>query len=327
MTTDDCPDVSVVIVSFNTRDLLQECLATLQAHAGAVRYETLVIDNASKDGSADAIAQAFPTVKLIRSAVNLGFGNANNLGFAQARGRYVVLLNSDAFLYPDALPKAVEYMDRDSRIGLGGARLVSQDGSWQPSARLFPSLLNEFLNLSGLAARFPNNRVCGRFDRTWADPNMSALVDWVPGAFSIVRREVLESVGYFDPRYFLYYEEVDLCRRIKAAGYTLWYWPDVVVEHRGGESSKTVSHLTLSGAGTQLSLWRMRSEWLYYRQWHGGFGAWGAMALEKYWHLLRAAKNRRSNPVKTEESQALVRLLRQSWRETQGGRVSPPQPW
>ncbi|RUQ35911.1 MAG: glycosyltransferase family 2 protein [Candidatus Competibacteraceae bacterium] len=324
-------DVSVVIVSFNTRDLLRECLNTLAAEAGAIRYETIVVDNASRDGSADRVAAEFPDVRLIRSPVNLGFGAANNRGFAIARGRYLVLLNSDAFPRPLALSRAVAYMDADPHIGLGGARLIGRDDAWQPAARLFPSPLNDFLTLSGLAARFPHNRFCGRMDRTWADPNQTAEVDWVPGAFSIVRRDLLERIGYFDEAFFLYYEEVDLCRRIKAAGYAVRYWPDVVVVHLGGESSKTLQHLTLSSSGAQLTLWRLRSAYLYYRKQHGRLTAWLAMQLEKQWHALRAWKNARrqdgDSRAKAEESRAIVTLVTQAWRETDGGRVSPPRPW
>ena len=324
-------DVSVVIVSFNTRDLLRECLDTLAAEAGGVRYEAIVVDNASRDGSADLVATEFPDARLIRSEVNLGFAAANNRGFAIAQGRYVVLLNSDAFPRPLALPKAVAHMDADPNIGLGGAWLVGRDDSWQPSARLFPSPLNDFLTLSGLAARFPKSHFFGRVDRTWADPGEPADVDWVPGAFSIIRRDVLEQVGSFDEAFFLYYEEVDLCRRIKAAGYKVCYWPDVVVVHLGGESSKTLEHLTLSSSGAQLTLWRLRSAYLYYRKQHGLFTAWLARQVEQYWHALRAWKNGRhadaGRRAKAEESQAIVTLIKQAWRETDGGRVSPPRPW
>lgn len=325
------PDVSVVVVSFNTRDVLRECLQTLVREAGSVRYETIVVDNASQDGSADMIEQEFPGAALIRSEVNLGFAAANNRGFTIAKGRYVVLLNSDAFLRSGALPKAMEYMDSDPRIGLGGARLVGRDDSWQPSARMFPSLANDLLTLSGLSAKYPHSRLFGRFDRTWADPNQAAEVDWVPGAFSIIPRRVLDSVGYFDESFFLYYEEVDLCRRIKAAGYSIWYWPDVVVVHLGGESSKTIEHLTMSSAGSQLTLWRMRSALLYYRKHHGWSGAWLAKALETHWHSLRASKNSRSKviegQIKARDSAAIVMLMRQAWRETKGGLISPPRPW
>lgn len=327
----ESPDVSIVIVSFNTRDLLRECLNTLAATSGEVRYEAIVVDNASRDGSADMVTAEFPQIHLIRSELNLGFAAANNRGFEIARGRYVVLLNSDAFPRPGALPNAVAHMDAAPKIGLGGARLVGRDDSWQPSARLFPSPLNDFLSLSGLSARFPRSRFFGRVDRTWADPGQPAEVDWVPGAFSIIRRDVLEQLGYFDEAFFLYYEEVDLCRRIKAADYKVCYWPDVAVVHLGGESSKTLEHLTLSSSGAQLTLWRLRSAYLYYRKQHGAATAWLAKQVEKQWHALRAWKNARrgdaSGRAKAEESRAIMILIEQAWRETNGGRNSPPRPW
>ena len=320
-------DVSVVIVSFNTRDLLRECLNSLLAECEGVSHEIFVVDNISRDGSADMVEKEFPNVRLIRSQVNLGFAAANNKAFPLAKGRYVVLLNSDAFLRPNALRKSIEYMDADPRIGLGGARLVGRDGAWQPSARLFPSLLNEVLTISGLSARFPHSRFFGRGDRTWADQNLPADVDWVPGAYSIIRASVLGQVGYFDENFFLYYEEVDLCRRIRNAGYIIRYWPDVEVIHLGGESSKTVQTLTMSKSGSQLALWRMRSEFLYYRKHHGNT-AWLAKELESGWHQLRAWKNKgAAGNGKSEESRALVSLLDRAWKETGGGTVSPPRPW
>ena len=227
------PDVSIVVVSFNTRDLLRECLKSLERECAGLRCEVFVVDNNSRDGSADMVEQEFPAVKLTRSTVNLGFAAANNRALPLARGRYIVLLNSDAFFQPGALQLSVSHMDAEREVGLGGARLVGRDGSWQPSARLFPSLLNDFLTFTGLSARFPASRFFGRFDRTWANPSEPADVDWVPGAFSIIRREVFEQLGYFDEAFFLYYEEVDLCRRIKAAGYRIRYWPDLVVTHCG----------------------------------------------------------------------------------------------
>ncbi len=325
----NAPDVSVVIVSFNTRDLLRECLQTVERKADGLAVETIVVDNVSRDGSADMVEREFPQVKVVRSNVNLGFAGANNRAFPLASGRYVVLLNSDAFLRAGALARAVAYMDADPKIGLGGARLVGRDDSWQPSARMFPSPWIELFTLSGLSARYPQSRIFGRFDRTWADQKQAAEVDWVPGAFSIVRREALQRVGNFDENFFLYYEEVDLCRRIKQAGYTIWYWPDVVVEHLGGESSKTVERLAVSKSGTQLTLWRMRSELLFYRKHHGA-SAWLVKELEVLWHRLRAWRNRRAGAdaqAKREDSLRTMELMRQAWQETRGGRVSPERPW
>ena len=167
MSVHDLPDASVVLVSFNTRDLLRECILTLQRESGGVPHETIVVDNASRDGSADMVATDFPEVRLIRSSINLGFAAANNRAFQMARGRYIVLLNSDAFLRPGALRLSIEHMDEYPRVGLAGGRLVGRDGSWQPSARMYPSALNSLLSMSGLAAKFPKSRFLGRVDRTW----------------------------------------------------------------------------------------------------------------------------------------------------------------
>jgi len=321
------PDISVLIVSFNTQARLRECLQALRAQTGGVRLEVVVVDNASRDGSADMVSREFPEVRLIRSAVNLGFGNGNNRALPEALGRYLVLLNSDALLPPDALAQALAHMEAAPDVGMGGGRLLAPDGGWQPSARRFPALLDEFLNLSGLAARFPQSRLFGRFDRTWADPDVAAEVDWVPGAFAIIRRDLIEQISFFDPRFFLYYEEVDLCRRIKAEGYAICYWPDLRISHIGGESSKTLEGMSFSSKGAQLTLWRMRSQALYYRKWHGRLAAWLVKALEQGWHRLRAWRNRRRDAGKAAESQAIIRLWDQAWRDTQGGAVSPPQPW
>jgi len=325
------PEISVVIVSYNTRELLRECLGTVAREAEGISHEIIVVDNASRDGSPDMVLNDFRQVNLIRSDINLGFAGANNRGFAQAHGRYVVLLNSDAFLRPGALRLSLQYMDTHPQVGLGGGRLVGRDDSWQPSARMFPSLFNDLLMLSGLAARYPKSRLLGRADRTWANPLEAAAVDWLPGAYVIVRRAALECAGYFDERFFLYYEEVDLCRRIKAAGYAIWYWPDIVTVHLGGESSKTINRLQMSGAGSQLTLWRMRSQLLYYRKHHHAWGAWCCAALEISWHRMRAWRNATfasgSSEAKVQESRAVIVLMKQAWRDTLGGTISPPRPW
>ena len=151
----------MIVVSFNTRDLLRECLSTLQREARGLSYETIVVDNASRDGSADMVATEFPEMRIIRSKINLGFAAANNLAFKVVRGRYVVLLNSDAFLRPNALRDSIARMDSNPRAGLAGGRLVGRDGSFQPSARMYPSLLNNFLTMSGLAAKLSAFAIAG----------------------------------------------------------------------------------------------------------------------------------------------------------------------
>jgi GT2 family glycosyltransferase len=323
-------ETSVVVVSFNTREILRECLQSILRETQNIPTEILVVDNNSRDGSPEMVAAEFPQVRLLRSEINLGFAAANNLALRIATGRYIVLLNSDAFFEPGALHAAIRHMDADPSCGLGGGRLIGRDGSWQPSARRFNSIRNDMLVYTGLASRFPRSRFFGDFDRTWADPLEAASVDWVPGAFSIIRPEALHKAGLFDPSFFLYYEEVDLCRRIKAAGYTIWYWPDVVVIHLGGESSRQLTTLDFSAKAAQVTLWRMRSTLLYYRK-HHGWQAALARSSEIFLYRLTVLRNRLSRrPERSQRAQqyrSLIALMHQAWNETRGGRVSPPTPW
>jgi hypothetical protein len=329
---------SIIVVSFNTRDLLRECLTSLREECArlpeGVSAEILVVDNGSRDGSAEMVAAEFSgsgvAARLIRSDVNLGFGVANNRAIEAAQGRYLVLLNSDAFFHSGALARAIAHMEADASAGVGGAQLVGRDGAWQPAARMFPGILRDAFVLTGLASRFPCSRFFSAAERTWADPAAPADVDWVTGAFMILRREALAKTGLFDPAFFLYCEEVDLCRRIKRAGFHVRYWPDIVVTHVHGESSRLVHAQVFSENESQVVLWRMRSTLLYYRKHHGA-KVWPARWLEEGLYSLRFLRNRFSpSPARRErarEAVMLLRLLRQAWKETRGGRVSPPSPW
>jgi GT2 family glycosyltransferase len=323
-------DISLIIVSFNTRDVLRESLQSVEREIGDLRVEIFVVDNNSRDGSVEMIEAEFPQVRVLRSEVNLGFGAANNVALALAQGRYIVLLNSDAFLCPDSLRLSVQHMDDQPGVGLAGGRLVGRDFSWQPSARMFPSIVSDFLVLTGLAAKFPKSRFFGYFDRTWANPLQAAEVDWVPGAYSIIRTEALRKVGFFDPDFFLYSEEVDLCRRIQRAGYKILYWPDIVVIHIGGESSRQIKTLEMSSAGAQLVRWRMRSTLLYYRK-HHGIRARLAFWMERSLYAASMLRNSLTiNPVRKQRKQyfrSQRALLLQAWKDTDGGRISPPRPW
>jgi hypothetical protein len=330
--------VSVIVISFNTRGLLRECLQSILAECerlpDGLTAEVLVVDNASTDGSPEMVESEFVPlrvpVRLIRSHVNLGFAAANNLAMESARGRYLVLLNSDAFLQAGALRLSIQHMDANQAAGVGGARLVGTRGEWQPSARAFPTFWHILVVLSGLAARYSKSRIFGAFDRTWASPDLQAEVDWVPGAFSIMRREALAQTGLFDPRFFLYYEEVDLCRRMKAKGFRVLYWPDVVVTHIGGESSRQLTSLKFSDSESQVLLWRMRATLLYFRK-HHGFRVRSIRRLEDALQVLRWLRNRWSkDPARrqrAEEARLFLALMRQAWEETNGGRISPPRPW
>lgn len=332
----DCA-LTGIVVSFNTREVLAECLRSFVQQCallpGRPPAEILVVDNASTDGSAEMVEKEFAespvSVRLIPSTVNLGFGGANNRAIPEARGKYLVLLNSDAFLHPGALGRALEHMESNPAAGIGGGCLVDGEGHRQPSARRFHSIWRDWLVMTGISARFPRSRILNPLDYSWGDPEHPVAVDWTPGAFWVLRREALESVGLFDPRFFLYYEETDLCRRIKAAGFEVLYWPDVVVTHLGGESSRELRPTGAVGISNS-ELWRMRSTLLYYRKHHGWqarLACWSEQSL--YW--MRRVRNRFSpSPARrSREQQAamLSRLMSQAWDETAGGRKSPRAPW
>lgn len=310
------PELSVLIVSYNTEELLKKCLNHVLAHCKGLPFEIIVVDNASKDGSYEMLLREFPEVRAIKTPHNVGFGPANNLGFKTAEGKYILILNSDAFPNEGTIQEGLKRMKEDPRIGYGGCRLTNSDGSLQPSGRLFPSLLNGFLEISGLAERFENSRFFGRYNRTWANPNLTAEVDWIPGAFAFIPKQAVEEVEGFDERFFLYFEEVDLCRRLKKAGWKIVYWGDLSAVHLGGKSSTT----------SRTELWRLRTTYLYAYKYGGIVQAWIAKQFDLSWHRLRWLKNF-NNPEKKQHSANEIKLIHQAWEDTQGGSFSPPPPW
>lgn len=258
------PEITVILVSFNTASSTRECLRALLSTDKHPEKEIIVIDNASHDGSAAMIRQEFPEVRLIANDVNVGFGRANNQGAAVAQGRYLLLLNTDAFIRQDTLQKTFEYMECNPRCGILGVKLLDQDGVLQPSARYFPTPSNIFLRRTGLEQLVPRSRLID--DMNW-DHASIRVCDWVPGCFYLTRRELVQQVGLFDPRYFLYYEEVDHCLAAKRAGWDVVFFPDTSVTHLGGESAGSVSELTPSGR--QIEALELESELLYFRKNHG----------------------------------------------------------
>ncbi len=257
-------DVDVVLVSYNTADLTRKALTALAGSTGGPTLNVIVVDNASQDGSAAMLSAEFPGLTLIANQGNVGFGRANNQALPHCVGRYMLLLNTDAFVQPDSLAKTVAYMDAHPDCGILGVKLVGQDGALQPSCRYFPTNWSLFLNETGLRRVFPRVRYID--DMTW-DHASARDCDWVPGCYYLIRREAVDRVGLFDPRYFLYYEEVDHCLAVKRAGYRVTFVPDTEVVHLGGESAK--SEGPISEKGRQLEGLRLESELLYFRKNHG----------------------------------------------------------
>ncbi len=241
---DGDPDLSVIVVNYNTRHLLQEMMAALLHAAEGLSLQIIVIDNASRDGSVEYIRANWPQLELIANSTNVGFGRANNQALPLLRGRNVLLLNTDAFVAAESLQVALAQLERHADCGILGVRLTGRDGSVQPSCRYFPTPWNILLIRTGLYRIFPGTQLVD--DATWND-HQAAECDWVPGAFFMIRRAVIDQVGLFDPRYFLYFEEVDFCRTAKGAGWKVLYCPDTDVVHIGGESAKSDGDLTKSG--------------------------------------------------------------------------------
>lgn len=261
-------DVSVIVVNYNTAHLLHEMFAALDAARGPLKLQVIVIDNASRDDSVAVMRRDFADIQLIVNESNVGFGRANNQALPFLNGRHVLLLNTDAFVSADTLGKTVEYLDTHPDCGILGVRLTGRDGELQPSCRYAPTLANTFLSRTGLTKLFPRVRLVD--DMAW-DHQSVRECDWVPGCYYLVRREVIDQVGLFDPRFFLYYEEVDHCRRAQAAGWKIVFYPFTSVVHIGGESAKSVSEIT--SAGRQISALQIESELLYFRKHHGLAGA------------------------------------------------------
>jgi GT2 family glycosyltransferase len=271
------PKVAVVIVSWNTRELLARAIQSVALDVQPP-HRIYVVDNASTDGSPDWVAAAHPEVVLIRNGRNLGFGQANNLAFAASVEPYVLLLNSDAELCDGALATMLETLRQHPGTGVVGARLCNPDGSFQGSFANFPSLMQELLLLSGLARRLMGRSFPSQPE---SRSQRAQVVDWVGGACMLVSREAIDAIGGFDPDFHMYSEETDFCRRLKSAGFATRYCPSAVALHHGGRS--TIQRL----AEQPLLLWRSRL--IYFQKHHP---AWQNLTLKAAIHLayaLRAA--------------------------------------
>jgi GT2 family glycosyltransferase len=296
--TIDPIDVSVVAVNYNTAELLPEMRRCLLAAAGNLNIQMIVIDNASRDDSRLVLARDFADARVILNSSNVGFGRANNQALSYITGRYVLLLNTDAFVATDTLRQTVAYMDENPSCGILGTRLVGRDHGLQPSCRHFPNPWNVFLHRAGVARFFPKVQMVDEPIGDIAEPREC---DWVPGCYMLVRKNVIDQCGLFDPRYFLYVEEVDFCRRVKSAGWKVVYFPQTSVVHIGGESAKSEAELSTSG---QISNLQIESELLYYRK-HFGVAAvvshvclsWTADATQALRWVFRGGAARGLRPI------------------------------
>ncbi len=244
------PDLSIVIVSYNVCDLLAGCLDSIRAggvHIASrdtgpqhgAQTEVIVVESGSSDNTADMLRESYRWVRLIEPGRNMGFAGGSNTGIDASGGRYVLVLNPDTRPLDGALPAMIDYMDAHPKVGALGPELLNPDGTIQPSRRRFPTLWTAFCEDTVFMPLAPR-RVFDRYFMRDTDETQTVEVDWVQGTALLVRREVIEQVGGFDERFFMYSEEIDWQRRIKAAGWRVVHLPDAQVIHYGGKSSEQV---------------------------------------------------------------------------------------
>ena len=258
-------DLSIVILSWNVCELLDRCLASIRSSRYAL--EIIVVDNASHDDSVALVRTKYPQVKLIANTENRGFTGGNNQGIKAAQGRFIMVLNPDTEIIGEALDLLVAYLDEHSEVGALGPMLLNPDRSIQSSRRRFPTMATAFFEstwLQGLAPR----QVLARYYMEDVSPTTTHEVDWLNGACTIFRRETLDRVGVYDAEnFFMYSEELDLCRRVKQAGWQIVYLPEAQVVHHIGKSSEQVM------AARHIHF--QTSKVHYFRKWHGAFEANG----------------------------------------------------
>ncbi len=300
------PLVSIVVVGYRCRDMLAACLRNLRRVQWRDQAEVIVVDNASGDGTDEMVRRDFPEVKLKAGMVNVGFAAGCNIGIREARGRFVLLLNPDAFPEPDALRKAIEYMRDNPECAILGASLVDTHGREQPSARDFPTVGSKFRALAGLKTQ--NGSSASRRQLSLTNPALAC--DWVVGAFFMIRVSTLQRTGLLDENYFMYFEEIDLCRAVRELDLKVVCHPDIRVVHAGGASSSRSSK-TVSSSGKQVIEYRIRSEWFYYRKNHGYLSALLSMSMESLWaaaYLLRAGLRKGGDSAREYEIRLRGRL-------------------
>lgn len=269
----EAQDLSIVIVSWNVRDLLANCLNTIDRGRGDLDLEVIVVDAGSVDGSPDMVQEQFAWIKLVAESENVGFPRGNNIGINRAHGRHVMLLNPDTEVSGDALSQLVAYLDKHPNVGVVSGMLRNPDGSIQSSRRRFPTFKTAVFESTWFEPYAPKSLLRDYYaeDLPLDEP---VDVDWLTGASLMVRREVFDQVGLMDEAYFMYSEELDWCRRIKDAGWRIVFLPTAEIIHHVGKSSEQAiirRHIDFN-----------RAKLRYFRKYHGRTQA----SLLRLWLLL-----------------------------------------
>lgn len=235
-------DISIVIVNYNVKDFLYQCLSSIERASSGLNVETIVVDNNSVDGSVQYLAPLFPNVRFIALESNLGFGRANNIGFEHAHGKYILILNPDTILSEETLHVMKEFMDSAPDVAISGCKVLNADGTFQPACRRgFPSPWASFCKLFGLQKMFPRSKVFAKYNQTFRSTDETYEIDAVIGAFMFCRADFVKKVNGFDTEYFMYGEDIDLCWAAYEEGYKVVYLHTTSIIHYKGESTRRSS--------------------------------------------------------------------------------------
>ncbi len=251
-------DLSVTICSWNTRDDLRACLASLEAVRSEANFETIVVENNSQDGSGEMVRAEFPWVTLFEMPQNLGFTGGHNYAMERRRGRHAFLLNSDATVHPGCLRSLLDYIAQDPKVGIVGPKVLNPDGSLQLSCRRFPNPRAALFRNTFLGRWFPNNRYTREYLMADWPHDVPRYVDWVSGCAMLATEAMIAKVGLMDPAYFMYCEDVDWCFRARQAGFEVAYLPTAIVTHAIGRSTDK--------APNRMIVRFHRSMFLFYRK-------------------------------------------------------------
>jgi N-acetylglucosaminyl-diphospho-decaprenol L-rhamnosyltransferase len=318
-------DLSIIVVNTNEWHVLRPCLESVYRETSGLEFEVIVVDNASTDGSPEHLQRTFPDVRVTRNTRNRGFAASNNAGIRIARGAFVLLLNPDTVVHERAIVRMVDLLSRTPGAGIAGCLLRLRNGSVQQSVRAFPALWEVFAEASFLYLLFPRTRLFGHYHMTDFDYLDRRQVDWLCGAFLLVRREVIDRVGLLDEQFFMYTEEVDYCLRARHAGFATWFFPDAEVTHLWGG---------MNAVNKRVVVWTHGSQMLYFhkhfRGWHGvlirAIKCWGLANRIIVYAAVGAVTARKSLLAKAYYIWCgLWSILRGNWRYRHGydGEVEP----
>lgn len=239
--------LSIIIVNWNTRNLLKKCLESIYQETRGLDYEIFVVDNASQDKSAEMAKKEFlanpefsQRITLITNNKNLGFAKASNQAIKQCQGDFILLLNPDTIILDRAIEKCLDFFITNSKIGILGCKLLNPDKSWQPSCRTFPTLSSQIIILLKLHHLFKNLKIMKKYLMLDMDPNIPQEVDQVMGAFFLIRKELIQKIGLLDEKYWIWFEEVDFCRRAMLANFKTYFWPGASIIHYKAQSFNQV---------------------------------------------------------------------------------------